>query len=88
MDNCSSSSWILNILDTDRDLAADRLQKVNFIFVFLQKSYLLHCERMYNLTSIIGQFCRFIRGYDWDKASGRDFAWVGGEYSIHLLPDL
>ena len=29
-----------------------------------QNLYLLHCERVYDLTTIIGQFGRFIRGDD------------------------
>ena len=66
MDNRSSSSWIFDILNSNRDLTADHLwssrkKKKKFFILDLfmvekkiSNSYLLHRERVYDLTSIIG----------------------------------
>ena len=51
-------------------------------------AYLLHRERMHDLRAIVGQLGSFLGRNDRDEARGEDFAWICGENTVDLLPDL
>ena len=50
--------------------------------------HLFHSKRMYDLTPVISQFCRFLGRDDGYHSRREHFAGVGGENAIDLLPYL
>lgn len=73
VDDGSSSERVLDVLDSDGDGGSDDL---------------FHGEGVDDLRTVVGKLGGFVGSDDGDETSGGDFARVGGEDTVDLLPDL
>ena len=89
MNNGTAAFRVLDILDSNRDVASNNLYDTSeWGTVTLIKPYLFHSEGMHDLAAIVRQLGSFVWGDDWYKPRRGYLSGIGSEDPVDFFPDL